>query len=446
MSLSPFLITDLGSKGEGIGKCQGLTLFVENTLPGDIVEAQLIRQTPRYGFAKLVRLNTPSPNRVQAPCAYVGTCGSCQIQSMAYAAQLRWKKEKIEAAFKRISHLPDMQVGAMYAMQDAYFYRNKAQFPVRLHQGKIQIGFYQTGSHEVVDIDACLVQHPALNTVLVALRAYFIAHPVSVYSEKKHKGLLRHIVMRVSWQTGKVLLCLVINGKEFPRWEALVSALEPTGLLEGVVLNRHEEKNNVIMGKESVCVWGQGALVDTLEGLSFRISPTSFYQINPVQTEVLYQRVLQAAQLTGQEIVLDLFSGIGTIALFLAKHAGQVVGIEEVAEAVEDARYNATQNQIQNADFLCGDVYTQLAAYREKNLKADVIVLDPPRKGCERPVIDEILAASPTRIVYVSCDPATLARDSVHILAGGYRLAACEGVDLFPHTVHIETVALFSKE
>ena len=440
-----FTITDLGSKGEGVGKHEGLILFVEKALPGDVIEAEITKLTPRYGFAKLKRIETPSPDRIEAPCPLVSTCGSCQIQSLAYSAQLRWKEQKVRSAFARIAHLPDASIEPILGMETPFYYRNKAQFPACWVNKKLALGFYKVGSHDIVDVPTCAVQHPAMNLVLSRLRDYFALHPVSVYSEKEHKGLLRHVVMRVSILTGKVLLCLVINGRKFPSIDFLVSWVKASNVLEGVVINIHTQRNNVIMGHECQLVWGKDHLIDTIGTLQFRISPLSFFQVNPTQTKVLYDQVLEAAALTGKETVLDMFSGIGTIALYLASHALKVVGLEEVSQAVEDATFNAALNKCQNVEFLCGDAEIRLKQYTDEGKKADVVVLDPPRKGCEKALLHDIVALAPSRIIYVSCDPATLARDSVELIAGGYQLKTCKLVDLFPHTIHVESVALFIK-
>ncbi len=445
-------ITDLGSKGEGIGKQAGLTVFVPGGLPKDEVEVEITKSQPRFSFGNIKSFIAASPDRVTPKCPLVGICGGCQIQAYRYDAQLNWKQQKIKDTFQRIGHLPDVSVEPVLGMKSPYFYRNKAQFPVALIQKKQTIGFYALSSHTLVDVPTCCIQHPSINAVLTQFREYLRRYPVSIYSEKTHKGLLRHVVMRVSVHTGKVLLSFVINGKDLSNSEKIIAFMtDPfenpaVGLIEGIVLNFNSRPGNGIMGPYSRVVWGQGFLTDKIGDLTFRISPLSFFQVNPLQTEVLYQEVLSMSELTKKETVLDVFSGIGSISLYVAAHAKQVWGIEAVSQAVEDAQYNAIENKLTNVEFFSGSAENILPEWVLEGKSADVVILDPPRKGCDRVVLEAVSEISSEKIIYVSCDPATLARDAAILVQKGFEVEKIQPVDLFPHTVHIETVALFRKK
>ena len=483
-------ITDMGSGGEGIGRADGFTLFVKGAVVGDVIEAKVLKAKKTYGYAKIERILRPSECRVEPVCPVAGRCGGCQLQSMSYSSQLAWKERKVKGCLTRIGGVTFADAGAdldadrpqflsVLGMEDCLAYRNKAQFPVgRDKNGKIVTGFYAGHSHAIIPSTTCAIQAPVNETICKIVCEHMEQYNVANYDEENHTGLVRHILTRVGAVTGEVLVCLVVNGKSFPGAEVLAERLrnaieafsvgkteneaygtskavteenrgERAGLLlKGLCLNVNREKTNVILGNEIVPIWGETYITDYIGDVSFRISPLSFYQVNPKQTKVLYEKALEFAELTGNEIVWDLYCGIGTISLFLAKKAKQVYGVEIVPQAIEDAKQNAIRNNITNAEFFVGAAEDVLPAkYKESggSMRADVIVVDPPRKGCDEALLRTVVDMEPKRVVYVSCDPATLARDVKYLEENGYRLVKAQPVDMFPFTEHVETCALLTK-
>ena len=441
-------IYDLGSNGEGVGKLQGFTLFVEGAIPGDEIEVRVVKVKKNYGYGKLIRIIKPSPYRVEPLCPFTHQCGGCQIQHISYQEQLKIKGKKVQDHLERIGGLKDIQVHPVLGMEDPYYYRNKGLFPVGMENGEVQIGFFVSRTHRIIDMDKCYIQHPITEKVIELLRKFIKEYSISVYDEKEHIGLLRHILVRTSWHTKEVLVCLVINGKEFPHAEALIKQLRQISYLVGIVLNINEERTNVVLGEEIQVLWGRDYIVDSIGELQFHISPLSFFQVNPVQTKVLYNKALEYAQLTGKEIVWDAYCGIGTISLFLAKQAKYVYGVEFVEAAINNARENAKLNQIENVEFFVGKAEEVIPKkLKEEGIKADVIVVDPPRKGCDVVLLDAMIEMNPKRIVYVSCDSATLARDLKYLVEKGkYKVHEVQPVDMFPNTVHVESCVLITRD
>lgn len=440
-------IHGLGHDGEGVGRYEGLTVFVPGGAPGDRLAVRVIEVKKSYARASLERVVEPSPHRVTPSCPVVGECGGCQLQHIAYDAQLDLKRQQVVDALERVGKLTDVTVHPTLGMEEPRSYRNKAQFPVGYRAGRVVAGFFAPGTHRIVDIDQCEIQHPLGNQIMQEVKALARIYGVRIYDERTHTGILRHIVARVGRGTGEGMAVLVTNGREFPHGEEIAAGLmERIPGLVSVVQNINPIQTNVILGRESRVLAGKEHITDYIGDLKFNISPVSFFQVNPAQTEVLYGTALAYAGLTGKETVLDIYCGIGTISLFLAKQAREVIGIEWVREAVADARENAERNGVSNVRFITGDAAVEVPRLAEEGVRADVIVLDPPRKGSDEPVLEAMARVRPERIVYVSCNPASLARDLGRLQALGYRTLEVQPVDMFPQTAHVECVARLVRE
>ncbi|NLC20111.1 MAG: 23S rRNA (uracil(1939)-C(5))-methyltransferase RlmD [Clostridiales bacterium] len=440
-------IEDMGSEGEGIGRYNGYALFVKDTAIGDRALVQITKAGKSYGYARLVKLIAPSPYRVTPRCPIAAKCGGCQLQHIDYARQLEFKENKVRSCLMRIGGFSDFYMEPICGMEEPYYYRNKSQFPVgRARDGRILIGFYAGRTHSIIDTEHCYIGAEVNDKIISFMRSFIERYKIEPYNENEHKGLLRHIVTRVGYSTGEVMVCLVINARQFPHKEELIEGLLKIEGMKSICLNVNMEKTNVILGKEIIPLWGEPYITDRIGSVSYRVSPLSFYQVNPVQTKKLYDIALEYADLHGDETVWDLYCGIGTISLYMAKKARKVYGVEIVPEAIEDARANAKINGIDNAEFFVGAAEEVLPRkYKEDNIYADVIVVDPPRKGCEQSLLDTILAMAPKRVVYVSCDPATLARDLKYLCEKDYELVKVRAVDQFGHSVHVESVALIVR-
>ncbi len=493
-------IEDMGTDGEGIGKVDGFTLFVKDAVIGDTVQAKIMKSKAHYAYARLEKVITPSPFRVEPECAYHRQCGGCQIQALSYAKQLEFKQSKIRNNLVRIGGFDgafiDNIMEPIVGMEEPFHYRNKAQYPVGTDkEGNLITGFYAGRTHNIIANTNCLLGVEGNQQILETILEYMRENKVTAYDETTGKGLVRHILIRTGFTSGQVMVCLVINytgagkdkkrkrqdtnhqGKEYlSGQEKLIEKLTLLPGMTSISVSINREKTNVIMGKEVHTLWGSDTIEDTIhvrdmeqEGypftgqeLTFHISPLSFYQVNPVQTEKLYSLALSYAGLTGQETVWDLYCGIGTISLFLAQKAGKVYGVEIIPQAIEDARENAERNGLNNTTFFVGKAEEVLPEFYEKGsvngmkvhagqegasdmLHPDVIVVDPPRKGCDEACLSTMLQMQPDRIVYVSCDSATLARDLRILCDGGYELKKVRGVDQFAMTGHVETVCLLSK-
>ncbi|MDD3173294.1 MAG: 23S rRNA (uracil(1939)-C(5))-methyltransferase RlmD [Herbinix sp.] len=442
-------IEDIGSEGEGIGRYNGYTLFVKDTVMGDKALVQVMKTGKTYGYARLIKLIKPSTFRVEPRCQIAARCGGCQLQHVEYQKQLEYKENKVRNCLTRIGGFTDVVMEPISGMDEPYYYRNKSQFPVgRNKDGSIAIGFYAGRTHAIIDTEHCYIGAEVNTEILHYIRSFIEKYKIEPYSEEIHKGLLRHILTRVGYSTGEIMVCLVINGTEFPHKEELIKGLINIQGMKSICLNVNKEKTNIILGEKIIPLWGEPYITDQIGTVSYRISPLSFYQVNPIQTKKLYDIALDYADLHGDEVVWDLYCGIGTISLFLAQKAKKVYGVEIIPQAIEDARMNAQINGIDNAEFFVGAAEEILPrAYKEEKIYADVIVVDPPRKGCEQSLLDTILAMAPKRVVYVSCDPATLARDLKYLCEKDYELVKVQAVDQFSHSVHVETViALHRKD
>lgn len=441
-------ITDLGSSGEGIGKVDGFTLFVKDALIGDVIQAKIIKLKKNYGYGRLMEIVTPSPARVEARCLKARACGGCQIQPLDYEKQLEYKENKVGGLLERVGKIRDYVMEPIIGMEEPWHYRNKAQFPVgKDKDGKIITGFYAGRTHSIVPLDKCFIQHPLNEQIMSIVQRWMEEFNISSYDEVSHKGLVRHIFTRIGKYTEEVMVCLVINGKKIPKEAELIERLKQIPGIKSICLNVNRENTNVILGKDIQCLWGQPYITDKIGEISYRISPLSFFQVNPIQTQKLYATALEYAGLTGKETVWDLYCGIGTISLFLAQAAKKVYGVEIVPEAIRDAQENARLNHIENAEFFVGKAEEVLPEQYEKNgVYADVIVVDPPRKGCDEKLLACMVQMAPETIVYVSCDPATLARDLNYLSNHGYKVKKVRCTDMFPHSVHVETVVLLSHK
>lgn len=441
-------IEDMGTDGAGIGKMDGFALFIKDAIPGDLVEAKIMKMKRNYGYARLMEIITPSPDRVSPLCPVSRSCGGCQLQSMDYGAQLRFKEQKIRNNLERIGKFQDIPMEPILGMEEPFCYRNKAQFPIGTGKdGRIITGFYAGRTHSIIENRKCFLGVSLNEEILNRVVAYMEENGVSAYDEKTGRGLVRHVLIRYGFSTGQIMVCLIVNGRKLPAAERLTESLRKMEGMTSITLNVNRERTNVILGKEIRVLWGKGYIEDEIGEIRYRISPLSFFQINPAQTGVLYGKALEYAGLTGKETVWDLYCGIGTISLFLARQAKQVYGVEIVPEAIEDAGKNAQMNGIENAEFFTGRAEEVLPEkYRQEGIRADVIVVDPPRKGCEESLLETIVRMGPERVVYVSCDSATLARDLRYLCDRGYELQRVQGVDQFPQSVHVETAVLLTRK
>lgn len=467
-------IEDISDTGEGIGKVDGFTWFIKDAVIGDVVEAKVMKTKKSYGFARLMRVVEPSSCRVEPLCPVARQCGGCQLQAMDYKEQLKFKENKVLNNLRRIGGFTQLQMAegseagdaaaggivadgiAVYpiiGMENPWRYRNKAQFPFgRNKDGKIITGFYAGRTHAIIESEDCLLGVRENQTILECIRSYMEEYKIPPYDEESHSGLVRHVLIRRGFKTGELMVCLVINGtvKQLKATDVLVERLvklfRSESRMVSISCSINREKTNVIMGKEIVNLYGPGYITDYIGNVQYRISPLSFYQVNPLQTERLYGTALEYAGLTGDETVWDLYCGIGTISLFLAQKAKKVYGVEVVPQAIDDARANAALNGMDNVEFFVGKAEEVLPEQCAKNqVYADVIVVDPPRKGCDSVCLDTIVKMGPKRVVYVSCDSATLARDLKYLGDRGYRLEKVRAVDMFPGSVHVETVCSLTR-
>lgn len=438
-------ITDLGENGEGIGRHEGMAVFVPGALPGETVSIQIIRQKKNYAQGRLVSILQASPNRMVPPCSVARLCGGCQIQEMAYAAQIAWKEAHVRACLDRIAKLPEVPVLPILGMDAPWHYRNKVLYPIGGTSQAPEPGFYQRGTHQVVSAKGCMI-HPGINgEILKAAGELMARHGIQPYSEATRTGHIRHILLRNS-QQGEWMMVWITSGLAMPNAQQVAEALKARFPQIGTMLvNRNPHGDHRTLGARTDILYGTGVLEDTIGALTFRISPESFFQVNPIQTRVLYDQALDLAALRGHETVLDLYCGIGTITLSLAQAAARVIGVEVVREAIADAQANAKINGIDNVEFIHGTAEAVLPQLVKQGIRPDVVVVDPPRKGCGPGALQALLAIAPERIIYISCKPATLARDLRILTDGGYRLQRVQPVDMFPHSVHVEVVSVLFK-
>ena len=438
-------VSGFTSEGLGVCRAEGCAVFVPNAAPDEVYDLRITHVGKNAAYGKIVNIITKSPDRVNRACPHAKQCGGCDFWHLTYAAECKIKAQRVLDTLNRLGgqHLEKMPITAA---KNCEGYRNKAQFPVAPLGGGLTAGFFKKGTHEVIPMERCLIQPPCADRAKAAVLRWAREYRVSPYDEATHTGLLRHIFVRHAAATGEILVCLVVNGAKLPREKELVALLrEELPEVRSIALNCNTRKGNSVLGETTRILWGAEAIEDVLCGLRFRISPRSFYQVNREQAEILYGKALDAAKLTGEETVLDLYCGTGTITLCAAKRAKQVIGVEVVDAAIVDAKQNARRNGIENARFFCADAGQAAQKLSEEGIRPDVIIVDPPRKGVSADVIDAIDKMSPPRVVYVSCDPATLARDVKLLCERGYRLESAEAIDLFPRCSHVETVVLLSR-
>lgn len=451
-------IEDIGVNGEGIGKLDGYTLFVKDAIIGDTVEAVITKPKKNYAYAKMLRIIEPSPARVSAKCPVARQCGGCQIQELSYEAQLDFKAKKVRGNLERIGGFApeflDSVMEPICGMEEPFYYRNKAQFPIGTDRnGNVVTGFYAGRTHQIIPNTECALGVGINKKILDIIVDFMNEHHITAYDEETGRGLVRHVLIRYGFKTREIMVCLVINGDKLPHSEKLVDKLTQIEGMTSITYSVNRENTNVIMGKEIGLLWGQSYITDYIGDVKYQISPLSFFQVNPVQTEKLYGLALEYANLKGEETVWDLYCGIGTISLFLAQKAKQVYGVEIIPQAIDDARNNAKINGIGNAEFFVGKAEEVLPEYYERYERehgekayADVIVVDPPRKGCDEALLHTMAKMQPERIVYVSCDSATLARDLKYLCENGYELKKVRPVDQFPMTVHVESAVLLQRK
>ena len=441
-------IEDCGIDGEGIGKADGFTVFVKDAVIGDIVTAKIIKAKKNYGYGRLMEVLKPSPYRVEPKCEFARQCGGCQLQALSYDQQLVFKTNKVKGHLERIGGFTDIPMEPIIGMDELFHYRNKAQFPVgRNKEGKIVTGFYAGRTHNIIENRDCALGVAENKEVLDRVIAHMEKYGIEPYNEATGKGLVRHVLIRYGYFTKEVMVCLILNGNKLPKEEQLVKSLCEIPGMTSITINVNKKRSNVILGEEICLLWGQEYITDRIGDISYQISPLSFYQVNPMQTQKLYAKALEYADLHGEETVWDLYCGIGTISLFLAQKAKFVRGVEIVPAAIENAKENAKLNGLENTEFFVGKAEEVLPReYKKNGVYADVIVVDPPRKGCDETLLETMIEMNPDRIVYVSCDSATLARDLKYLCERGYELRKVCPVDQFGMTVHVETVVLLSQQ
>lgn len=436
---------DLTHEGNGVGKINGYPLFVPNALPGEEAIVKVVKVNKNFGFGKIIELTKTSPERVEPTCHV--HCGGCQLQHMSYNLQLEMKQNQVKNVMKKVAHLPDVPIHPIRGMENPYHYRNKVQVPVGEKNGELIVGYYQKRSHRIVEnMDTCNIQAEAINEILPVVRQLANQLGIEPYQEEQHRGDLRHIMIRTGHATNEVMIVLVTRTNRLPNKDVLIEELtRQFPHIKSIVQNINEKRTNVILGDKTKVLWGETYIYDKIGDITFAISAKSFYQVNPVQTKVLYDKALEFANIGSDDIVVDAYCGIGTISLFLAQKAKKVYGIEIVPDAIADAKKNAALNGITNAEFTVGQAEKVMPEWKAQGLTPDVIVVDPPRKGCEVDFLQAMIDMEPKRIVYVSCNPSTLARDLRILEDGGYVTKEVQPVDMFPSTNHVEAVTWLEK-
>jgi len=433
---------DLTHDGAGVAKVDGYPLFVPNGLPGEKAKVKVIKTGKGYGIGRLIELYEKSPYRVDIASSEKNKYGGCQLEHISYEGQLQYKENQVRQVLTRIGKLEDVVVHPILGMDNPWHYRNKAQVPVGEKDGKLIAGFFKPRSHEIIDTNESLIQLPEINEAVQAVKEICSKLGIPAYHEESHKGVLRHIMARYGQQTGELMVVIITRTADLPQKNKLVEEIVARlPKVKSIVHNVNSKRTNVIMGEKTTVLWGNEVIYDYIGDVKFAISALSFYQVNPVQTKVLYDKALEYADLSGEENVIDAYCGIGTISLFLAQKARKVFGVEVVPEAIEDARRNAELNGISNAEFTAGEAEVVIPKWYKEGNAADVLVVDPPRKGCDEAFLQTIIEMKPKKVVYVSCNPATLARDLRILEDGGYKTVEVQPVDMFPHTTHCEAVA-----
>ena len=435
-------IIDISHEGKGVAKVDGLTVFIDGGTIGDTVKAEITQMKKNFAFGKTLEIIKPSRYRVESNCKTSEDCGGCQLRELDYEKQLKLKTDKVKNDFERIGKLKNVLIHDTIGMNKPVRYRNKAQVPV----GENHIGFYKKGSNSIVDTDECVIQSKETEKVIAIIREFMKKYDVSGYSKRTSRGTIRHIVTRMSFKTKDMMVIIVTNTHKLPHKEELIEMIRTQmPNVKSIIQNVNDKKTNLVMGEKNKIIYGHGKIIDYIGELQFKISPNSFFQVNPKQTQLLYEKALKFADLKKDDTVFDIYSGIGSLSLFLSKKAKKVYGVEVVKEAIEDARENAKLNNIKNVEFFEGTAESVLAQFCEEGKFANVVVLDPPRKGCETEVLESIVKLSPDRIVYVSCNPSTLARDLQYLSENGFTVKEAQPVDMFAGSVHVETVVLIEK-
>lgn len=432
---------DLTHDGSGVAKVEGYPLFIPNGLPGEKAKVKVVKTNKNFGFGRLMEIQEKSPFRVEAPCPIYKECGGCQLQHLSYEGQLQMKHKHVKDVLERIGKI-NTTVHPTLGMSEPWRYRNKAQVPIGEQEGGLIGGFYQQRSHQIINMDQCLIQQEENDDVVNKVKDICNKYGIKAYDEARHKGELRHIMVRRGQVTGEIMVVLITRTQDIPNKCAIVEEIvDNIPNLKSIIHNVNNKKTNVIMGDTTKVLWGEETITDYIGDVKFAISARSFYQVNPEQTKVLYDKALEYARLEGHEKVIDAYCGIGTISLFLAKNASQVFGVEIVPQAIEDARKNALLNDIHNVDFAVGEAEIVIPNWYKEGNEADVLMVDPPRKGCDEALLQTIIDMKPKKVVYVSCNPATLARDLRILEDGGYLTEEVQPVDMFPQTMHVEAVA-----
>jgi len=439
-------VIDLTHEGHGVVKLDRYPIFIPNALINETIEYKVIKVKKNFAIGKLIDIKAKSEERVEPPCVYYYKCGGCQLQHMTYQAQLNMKKEQVINLFQRKAGFKDTVIHDTVGMDNPWYYRNKSQIPVgKNDEQNVIMGYYRQRSHQIIDMDECLIQDNMHQDVMNKIKLWFNELNVSTYNEHKKQGLMRHVVIRTGHHSGELMVVFVTNGKKFKQSAIMVEKLLTAfPNIVSIKHNINDTHSNVIMGQTSHTLYGKDEIQDTLSDVTFKINDQSFYQINSVQTEKLYQKAIDYAELQGEETVLDTYCGIGTIGLYMAPKAKHVYGVEIVAEAIADAQQNATLNQFENTTFVCGKAEEVILKWKADGIKPDVVMVDPPRKGCDESFLDTLLELNPRKIVYISCNPSTQQRDAQQ-LATQYKLTQITPVDMFPHTTHVETVAQFER-
>ena len=438
-------ITGMSHDGNGVGHFDGIAVFVPDSAVDDVLSVRIVKVNRTHCYGRIEQIVTPSPDRISPDCAVSRRCGGCKFRHVSYEAELRYKQEFVQSNLRRIGGFSlEVEPIAPSPQQDGY--RNKAQYPVRLQKKELCAGFFAPRTHEVVDCHNCRLQPQKFETILETVLAFVKSYGITIYDETTGKGLLRHVYLRYGQECGETMVCLVVNGDRFPHSDELVKTLlDCDQQIVSIILNMNTQNTNVIMGETTKLLYGKPFITDTLCGVSFDLSPLAFYQVNHDGAQQLYQIAADYAGLTGREILLDLYCGAGTIGLSMAHRCKQVIGVEIVPEAIQNAISNAAKNGIRNARFFCADAAEAAERLSGEGVRPDVIVLDPPRKGCDAAVLQSVAQMGPDRIVMVSCNSSTMARDCAILRDLGYRMQRCRPVDLFPRTNHVETVVLMSK-
>lgn len=438
---------DLTHDGAGVAKVKGYPIFVKNGLPGEEAQIKIIKVKKNFAFGCLMKLHTESPYRKDAECPVYNQCGGCQLQHLTYEGQLQAKEKQVRDVMQRIGGLGDVPVHPVLGMKNPWVYRNKAQVPIGEREGGLVAGFYRQGTHDIINMESCLIQAEENDTLIQEVKRICEKHGITAYNEERNKGTLRHVMARYGQVTGEIMLVFITRTAELPNKNAIIEEIAAKfPEVKSIVQNVNTKRTNVIFGDKTTVLYGSEYIYDFIGDIKFAISARSFYQVNPEQTKVLYDKTLEYAKLNGNETVIDAYCGIGSISLFLAQKAKKVYGVEIVPEAIEDANRNAALNNMTNAEFGVGEAEVVIPKWYKEGVIADTMVVDPPRKGCDEALLNTIIDMKPNRVVYVSCNPATLARDLKVLEEGGYKTQEVQPVDMFPHTTHVECVAWLSLD